>query len=54
MVEEEREVVEKSVVAMEEVRAWAEGLDGDEWEGFFLSVDMLDKGEEGEDEGGDD
>ena len=46
-------MVEKSVGAMEEVRRWAEGTDGDEWEGFFMSVDMLDKGEEGEDEGGD-
>lgn len=53
LVEEERDVVEKSVGAMEEVRRWAEGEDGDEWEGFFMSVDMLDKGEEGEDEGGD-
>jgi len=34
---------------MEEVLKWAEGSDGDEWEGFFLSVDMLTK-EEVEDE----
>lgn len=47
--DEEREVVEKTVRGMEEVSRWVEGGDGDEWEGFFLSVDMLTK-EEGEDE----
>jgi hypothetical protein len=50
LAEEEKEVVEKTTNGMEEVAKWAEGEDGDEWEGFFLSVDMLDKGD-GEDEG---
>ena len=49
LAEEEREVVEKTVGGMEQVRQWAEGEDGDEWEGFFLGVDMLEK-IEGEDE----
>lgn len=49
LAEEEREVVEKTVNGMTEVLRWAEGSDGDEWEGFFLSVDMLTK-EEVEDE----
>jgi hypothetical protein len=49
LAEEEREVVEKTVRGMEEVLKWAEGSDGDEWEGFFLGVDMLSK-EDGEEE----
>ena len=49
LAEEEREVVEKTVNGMTEVLKWAEGSDGDEWEGFFLGVDMLTK-EEVEDE----
>jgi hypothetical protein len=50
--EEEREVVEKSVRAMEEVMIWADEGNGDQdaWEGFFISVDMLEKSEEDEDE----
>jgi hypothetical protein len=49
LAEEEREVVEKTIRGMEEILKWAEGSDGDEWEGFFLGVDMLTK-EEVEDE----
>jgi hypothetical protein len=49
LAEEEKELVEKTVGGMTEVMKWAEGSDGDEWEGFFLGVDMLTK-EEVEDE----
>jgi hypothetical protein len=38
-------VVEKTVNGMTEVLKWAEGNDGDEWEGVFLGVDMLTKEE---------
>lgn len=48
--EDEKEVVDKSVQAMKAVSHWIDGAadDGDTWEGFFISVDMLDKGEEGD------
>lgn len=45
--------MEKTVRGMEQVARWAEGEDGDEWEAFFLGVDMLEK-VEGEDEGQED
>lgn len=48
--DEEREVVEKTVGGMSEVLKWAEGSDGDEWEEFFLGVDMLTKEEVEEEE----
>lgn len=49
--ESEKEVVAKSVQAMRAVLEWVggpKGDDGDTWEGFFIPVDMLDKGEDGD------
>lgn len=54
--DEEREVVESAVKAMEDVAAWvgadaADGDgDGDDWVGFFMSVDMLHREDEGDEE----
>ena len=46
--DEETAVVEKSIKAMEAVTQWVDSGsgDGDTWEGFFISVDMLSRDEE--------
>lgn len=43
LADEEREVVEKAVKAMTDVANWVQDRegDGDTWEAFFISVDML-------------
>jgi hypothetical protein len=51
--EDETEVVQTAVKAMDEVAAWIHGGegDGDDWTGFYMSVDMLHR-EDDEDEVG--
>jgi hypothetical protein len=51
--EDETEVVQTAVKAMDEVLAWINGGegDGDDWTGFYMSVDMLHR-EDDEDEVG--